>query len=80
MMSPEHPDTGRYVVAVSVDGVAHDWDAFTATPDSTARLAGALIGDRDRLEFRLPAGSHLVRVSLLAGHGQGLLVRIRRPG
>ena len=80
MMSPEHPDTGRYVVAVSVDGVAHDWDAFTATRDSTARLAGALIGDRDRLEFRLPAGSHLVRVTLLAGHGRGLLVRIRRPG
>ena len=80
LMSPEHADTGRYVVAVSVDGVAHDWDAFTATPDSAARLAGATVGDRDRLEFRLPAGSHLVRVSLLAGHGRGLLVRIRRPG
>jgi hypothetical protein len=80
LLAPEHADSGRYVVAVSVDGVAHDWDVFTATADSTAHLADALVGDRDRLEFRLPAGAHQVRVALLAGHGRGLLVRIRRPG
>ena len=79
LMASEHPDTGRYVVAVSVDGVAHDWDAFTATPDSAAHLPNAVVGDRDRLEFRLPPGAHVVRVSLLAGHGKALLVRIRRP-
>jgi len=79
LMSPERADAGRYVVAVSVDGTPHDWDAFTATPDSAAVLRGVVVGDRDRLEFMLPPGPHVVRVALLAGHGNGLLVRIRRP-
>jgi hypothetical protein len=78
-MGPEQSDSGRYVVAVSVDGKPHDWDAFTATADSSAQLAGAVIGDRDRLEFELPPGRHLVRVALIAGHGDSLLIRIRRP-
>lgn len=73
------PDTGRYVVAVSVDGKPHDWEAFTASPDSEATLDGVVVGDRDRLEFVLPPGPHTVRVALVAGHGDRLLVRIRRP-
>ncbi len=79
VMAPDRANAGRYVVAVSVDGAPHDWNAFTATPDSAAVLGGAVVGDRDRLQFELPAGPHVVRVSLIAGHGDGLLVRIRRP-
>jgi hypothetical protein len=79
LMPPPRSDSGRYVVAVSVDGSAHDWDAFTATPDSNAVLSGTVVGDRDRLEFTLPPGRHVVRVTLVAGHGDRLLVRIRRP-
>ena len=77
--TPQHADSGRYVVAVSVDGTAHDWDAFTATPDSLATFQGRALGDRDRLEFELPPGRHVVRVTFVAGHGDSLLVRIRRP-
>jgi hypothetical protein len=79
LLAPERTDTGRYVVAVSVDGAPHDWEAFTATPDSNAVLLGAVVGDRDRLEFTLPPGKHAVRIAMLAGHGEGLLVRVRRP-
>jgi choline kinase len=79
IMAPHQPDSGRYVVAVSVDGQPHDWAAFTATPDSTARLRGVVLGDRDRLQFVMPPGRHVVRVGLIAGHGDSLLVRIRRP-
>ncbi|MGH7672796.1 MAG: NTP transferase domain-containing protein [Gemmatimonadales bacterium] len=79
LMAAERAGTGRYVVAVSTDGEPHHWDAFTATPDSDAVLGGVVVGDRDRLEFMLPPGPHIVRVALLAGHGSGLLVRIRRP-
>jgi hypothetical protein len=79
LMPSQRTDSGRYVVAVSVDGTAHDWDAFTATLDSNALLSGARVGDRDRLEFTLPPGPHVIRVALVAGHGDGLLVRIRRP-
>ncbi len=79
LMAPQGPDTGRYVVAVSVDGAAHDWEAFTATPDSTAVLHGTVVGDRDRLTVTLPPDRHVVRVTLVAGHGDRMLVRIRRP-
>ena len=75
---PIRPDSGRYVVAVSLDHQPHDWDAFTATPDSSARLDGIVIGDRDRLEFDLPPGRHVLRLGLVAGHGNALLVRIRQ--
>ena len=78
LMPPERVDSGRYVIAVAVDGQPHNWDAFTATPDSQAVLAGAVVGDRDRLEFTLSPGDHIVRVSLVAGHGDRMLVRIRR--
>jgi L-glutamine-phosphate cytidylyltransferase len=79
LLAPQRADTARYVVAVSVDGTAQDWDAFTATPDSAARFRGAVVGDRDRLEFSLPPGPHVVRIALVAGHSDGMLVRIRRP-
>ncbi len=79
LMAPQTTDTGRYVVAVSLDNQPHDWDAFTATPDSSAVFPGAIVGDRDRMEFTLPPGEHVVRVSLLAGHGNRMLLRIRRP-
>jgi choline kinase len=79
LLAPQRADSGRYVVEVSVDGTAQDWDAFTATPDSSATLNGRVVGDRDRLEFSLPPGPHVVRVALIAGHGEGMLVRIRRP-
>lgn len=77
IMPPDRPDTARYVVSVSVDGKPHDWEAFTASRDSSVIAPGG-VGDRDRVEFVLPPGEHLVRVALLAGHGDRLLVRIRR--
>jgi choline kinase len=79
LMSPQRGDSGRYVVAVSVDGTPHDWDALTATLDSTATYRGHGLGDRDRLQFELPPGRHVVRLTFVAGHGDSLLVRIRRP-
>jgi hypothetical protein len=79
IMTPQHTDSGRYVVAVSVDGTPHDWDAFTATPDTAATFQGRAVGDRDRLQFELPPGRHVVRVTFVAGHSASLLIRVRRP-
>ncbi|HYU09240.1 MAG TPA: phosphocholine cytidylyltransferase family protein [Gemmatimonadales bacterium] len=79
IMAPQRTDSGRYVVAVSVDGTPHDWDAFTASRDSAATFQGRAVGDRDRLQFELPPGRHIVQFTLVAGHGDALLVRIRRP-
>jgi len=72
-------DTARYVVSVSVDGKPQGWETFTATPDFRATMPGAVVGDRDRLEFALPSGPHLVRVGFTAGNGERLLFRVRRP-
>ena len=79
LMPRERQDAARYVVSVTVDGVPHDWEAFTASRDTTLVVAGTSVSDRDRLEFTLPPGEHIVRVALVAGHGDRLLVRIRRP-
>lgn len=78
LMRPGSTDTARYVVNVSVDGKSHTWEALTATPDSQAVLDGAAVGDRDRLEFTLPPGQHVIQAALVAGQGDRLLVRVRR--
>jgi choline kinase len=72
-------EPGRYVVEVSLDGEPYDWDVLKATPDSSAVLPGYVVGDRDRLEYELAPGDHAVVVRLLAGTGDQLLTRIRRP-
>ena len=76
------PDTAadslRYVVALTVDGQQDDWRALTANRDSTVHLAGAVLADRDRIELSFPPGAHQVGVSLLAGHTNRMLVRLRQ--
>lgn len=72
-------DSLRYVMALRVDQQPVDWRALTATPDSAARLNGAILGDRDRIELALPPGPHNVGVELLAGHANQVLVRVRQP-
>lgn len=76
------PDSGegrlRYVVEVSVDGQVVDWRSLTATVDTTARLGGRRVGDKDRIDVTLPAGTHQVGVKLAAGHASELLVRVRQ--
>lgn len=71
-------DSLRYVVAISVDGKAVDWRAMTATPDTLVHLPGTTVGDRDRIELTLPPGPHRVGVSLVAGHGSRMLLRLRQ--
>jgi L-glutamine-phosphate cytidylyltransferase len=72
-------DSLRYVAAVSIDGKASDWRAFTAVRDTSVRLAGAYLGDRDRIDLVLPEGLHDVGVSLTAGQSSGMIARVRQP-
>lgn len=69
----------RYVVAITLDGAPYDWEALTATPDTAASVMNGALGDRDRLEFVLPPGRHQLGVTLLDGHGDRMLVRVRQP-
>jgi len=68
----------HYVVSITVDGRAHDWKLYTAALDSTVRLEGRLVGDKDRMALSLPEGIHKVGVSLVSAQGGELLVRIRQ--
>jgi choline kinase len=78
LMPPDRPDRARYVVGITVDGVPHDWEAFTASRDSSVLAPGRDVSDRDRVEFMLPPGEHLLGIGLMAGHAESLLVRIRK--
>jgi hypothetical protein len=79
LMPPGVEEPGRYVVEVSLDGKPYDWKVLKATPDSSAVLAGHVVGDRDRLELELEPGDHSLVVKLVAGTSDRLLTRIRRP-
>jgi hypothetical protein len=57
----------------------YDWEAFTAQTDTSARLVGAVLGDRDQISLILGSGSHTISVTLVDGHGQRMLVRVRKP-
>lgn len=68
----------RYVVAITLDGKPHDWRAFSSSLDTTVTWAEGPVGDRDRIDIPLTPGLHEIGVSLLAGHGSRILVRIRQ--
>ena len=76
------PDSGparvRYVVEITVDGQPMDWMAFTAQPDTSARVDEHHVGDKDRIRLDLSPGVHQVGVRLIAGHAARVLVRVRR--
>ncbi len=73
------PDTLRYVVGLTVDGQPLDWRALTAVPDSTSTAPGLRLADRDRIAITLAPGDHQVGVTLVAGHSNQVLVRVRQP-
>jgi L-glutamine-phosphate cytidylyltransferase len=79
VLPTDAPARPRYVVAIAVDGHAHDWEAFTAQTDTSARLGGVPLGDRDQIALALGPGSHSLAVTLVAGHAQRMLVRVRKP-
>lgn len=79
MTASEQRDDLRYVVALTLDGEPLDWEALTATRDSNVSSPGRTLGDRDRIELTIPAGSHTLGIELLAAHGGELVVRVRQP-
>lgn len=79
LMPPAQRDSRRYVVSVSMDGKPESWEAFTATPDPRVTLPGSVVGDRARLEYSLEPGAHVLRLGFMAGPGDRLLFRARRP-
>jgi choline kinase len=68
----------RYAIAISLDGKPHDWRAFSSGADTTVVWSSGPVGDRDRIDIPLAAGTHEIGVTLLGGHGSRILVRIRQ--
>lgn len=79
LMPPDTKEPGRYVVQVSLDGKPYAWSVFKATPDDKVFFAGAVVGDRDRVDIDIPAGTHTVSLDLVAGVSKRFLGRIRYP-
>ena len=73
------PDTLRFVVAITVDDRAVDWRALTSLPDTSVHFGELRFGDRDRVRLALGPGPHTVKVVLIDGHGDRMLVRVRQP-
>jgi len=79
LMPPGSEEIGEYVIQVSLDGKPFTWRSFHATPDPDISMPDAVVGDRDRVKFDIPAGSHLIEVELLAGTSDKFLSRVRYP-
>jgi len=79
LMPPGTVKPGRYVVKVSIDGKPRAWSVFKATPDTKVSFAGAVVGDRDRVDVDVPAGTHTVELDLVDGVSKRFIGRIRYP-
>jgi len=79
LMPPGTTKPGRYVVQVSLDNKPYAWSVFKATPDDKVFFAGAVVGDRVRVDVEIPAGTHTVSLDLMAGMSKRFLGRIRYP-
>ncbi|MEK9136763.1 MAG: hypothetical protein AAB393_06530, partial [Bacteroidota bacterium] len=77
LVSSESVLPGGYVIQVSLDGKPTYWEVFRATKDPDVALPGVIVGDRDRYEFEVPGGDHMIGVSLLGGISDSMVVRIR---
>ena len=78
VLPDSEPERARYVIEVTVDGKVVDWRSLTATVDTSVRLDGRRIGDKDRTMVPLEPGVHQVGLRLVAGHSSELLVRFRQ--
>ena len=79
LLPPGCTEAGSYVTQISLDGEPMTWEVFKVTPDPNAILPGAAVGDRDRVQFEIPEGCHLIEVAPLAGTSANMLARIRNP-
>ncbi len=68
LMPPGTTEPGQYVVQVRMDGEPVAWESFKATPEKDDFVAGLEMvpGDRDRVRFSVPTGTHEIEVDLLA--------------
>ena len=68
-----------YVLEMTVDGEPYRYEANRSSLDEDVILEGYRVGTRDRDRFVVPEGRHTLRVRLLAGEVDGVLVRVRQP-
>ncbi len=79
LMTEGTVEPGRYVIEVGIDEKPVTWKSFKSTPEHEITLAGAVVGDRDRMKVEVPEGSHLVTVALIAGSADRFLGRVSYP-
>lgn len=80
-------DTGRYVIALTLNGEPFRFTAEKSEYDPDRRLAldpgledlPVLLGERDREKYTLPRGEHRLGIEYLAGTPRAVLVRLRQP-
>ncbi len=70
----------QVVLDIALDGGFPESRSFHAAPDPGLTFGeGRAVGTRNRIEFDLPPGSHVVRIRLGAGDIRECLVRVRQP-
>ena len=68
-----------YVLELTLNGEIFHYEANRGAPDGDVSLDEARVGERDRDTYEVPPGRHELKVTLLAGAADAVLVRIRQP-
>jgi len=72
-------DEVGYVLELLLDGEPFKYQASHGGPDPDVRLSGRIVGERDREQYAVPPGGHVLEVRFLAGQPSSILVRVRQP-
>lgn len=74
---PDHD--AAYVLELMLDGEIFRYEANRGAGDERVTMEGQQVGERDRDEYEIPEGDHVLQVKLLAGEPEAVLVRVRQP-
>ncbi|NNC87926.1 MAG: phosphocholine cytidylyltransferase family protein [Akkermansiaceae bacterium] len=74
--SPGMTEPAPYVIEILLDGERVDWFKADGVPSGTWTHEEWTVCKRERINFEIPGGEHLVRVRLVASDGGPCLLRI----
>lgn len=79
LLSEDLDHDAAYVLELRLDGEVFHYEANRGGGDEKVTMEGWQVGERDRDEYEIPGGDHVLRVKLLAGEPEAVLVRVRQP-
>lgn len=79
LLTNDANEDAAYVLELTLDGETFRYEANRSSTDAKVAFEEWEVGERDRDEYVIPEGEHDLKVKLLAGDPQAVLIRVRQP-